>query len=568
MAAPKFTSREIDQLNAMAGFFSFIITPVAKMFLNVPHKMISLYTGNQFGKTNTVAYGYVLRIMGRHPIPEKNVSYWRCGCGKKWNWAVYPKSLKCTECGADIERFENSVRTFRFASETLPGQTDGAKGGASSEVKNTQYPAFKKWLPEFLVKKDITARNPAMTLADVNGGPDIIVEYISYNQSTQSTAGTQRLSVWCDEQPPYSFYEEQGPRLLAADGDMVITLTPADRISWMFDEIYERASVYLRSPSIVAKFGMPAREVKRDDNSIAVIQAATDDNPTLKPEVIESLFDKYDDPDVIAIRRYGVFKQVSGRIFKAFSWNTHVINEEKYFPEGIPHEWAHARGIDYHERTPWAMGWMCMSDTDELFIYDEFNPVPDQMVTAEIAEAAAKISRDYRYRLDLVDPLAQKTQSNTGLSVVDDLNRCFQMHKREGICTGAYWQPWDTKSTRGRDQITTRLKNSVAVGKPFCNLVKRNGKTEYLPTIWIFSRCKMFANSFKNWRWEEWSDNTSLTTKEEKNTPMQKWSHFCMVVEGLLKDNRFRASQGMHHGGASRAENEATRYFRRERATA
>jgi hypothetical protein len=167
--------------------------------------------------------------------------------------------------------------------------------GASAEVKNTIYPAFKEWLPRFLIKRDITARQPAMILKDPNAGRtfgeikwagvDIVVEFVSYAQRVQAAAGVQRLSIWEDEEAPIDFHEEQLPRLLAENGDLHISLTPANRMSWTFDEIFERAGFYLRSEAIVKFYeslGDKTKQVEVVDSQIdvAVVQAATDDNPT------------------------------------------------------------------------------------------------------------------------------------------------------------------------------------------------------------------------------------------------------------------------------------------------
>jgi hypothetical protein len=562
----KLSKQEVEALNDLSALLSYKRTPIINKFLKCRSKLIGIYTGNQFGKTSVASYSYVLRVMGLHPVPEKNVDYpWCEPCGLRWSFATYPRDNKCPKCGATLTVFMNSVRVIRFASETLPGQSANEKTGGL-EVKNTQYPEWKKWAPPSIIKKDITARSPSITVRSLlSGGPDITIEFVSYGQSTQSTAGTQRFSVWEDEEAPLAFHEEQLPRLLAADGDLLITLTAANRNSWNYDEVFERADEYIRSRTICDKFGLPPYEKKSDRVNISVFQAATDDNPTLRPDVIERLFESYDDPDVIAIRRYGIFKQVSGRILKSFDFGVHVINESKYFPTGVPASGTHARLIDYHERTNWAVGWAYLSEDDELFIYDELNPCPEMMVTKDIAEdIGSRSGPERRFTLNLIDPLAQKTQSNTGMSVVDDLNRIFLSMKREGVCTGGFWQPWDTKSTRGRDQLITRLKNSVAVGVPFNNVVTRNGRAEKLPTVWIFSRCKNYSNSFKNWRWEEWS--TASAAKEDKDTPQQKWSHFPMTVEAVLKDLRFRPTRGPSM--RTTAEDRTLRYFTRERATA
>ena len=73
---------------------------------------------------------------------------------------------------------------------------------------------------------------------------------------------------------------------------------------------------------------VPQIEKTDSTHSIGVIQAATDDNPTLAPEVIDEMYENMPDPDgtAVATRRYGIFKQATGRIFKDFSYKLHVID--------------------------------------------------------------------------------------------------------------------------------------------------------------------------------------------------------------------------------------------------
>jgi len=66
--------------------------------------------------------------------------------------------------------------------------------------------------------------------------------------------------------------------------------------------------------------------------SIVIVMAATDDNPTLETETIDKLFATFGDEEIVDIRRYGLFKQISGRIFKQFDKRTHVISKDKYLP--------------------------------------------------------------------------------------------------------------------------------------------------------------------------------------------------------------------------------------------
>ena len=211
-----------------------------------------------------------------------------------------------------------------------------------------------------------------------------------------------------------------------------------------------------------------------------------------------------------------------------------------------PHIWVHARGIDYHEHVDWHVGFMALSPQDEAFIYDEVVMSPERNVTSQIAQVIASKSKDYKYLLSKIDPLAMKTQSNTGLSTVDDLNRLFAEFKKDGIGTGGWWTSWDTKSTRGREEIRKRLKNSRLCGVPFNNRQVVMGREIHLPTLWILPNCRIAIEYFKNWRLEEWTDRTKLETKEMKETPMQRYSHLPMVIEALMKEDSFRPKRGEH----------------------
>ncbi len=523
------------------------------------------YGGLKTHNTDSVAMSYVLRVLGYHPQVKKNVVYFECDEGHCWHPHKAIKWERCPTCGHALSLHERNSRTFRFASEKLPGQNKNTSDdGKSAEVKNTVYPAFKRRLPPSLLKSDITARNTDMIIRDPYGGDDIIVEYVSYNMSTQSVAGQQRMSTWEDEAPPQDFHEEQPPRLLAEDGDLVLTYTPVDRASWLFDDLYDKASVYYRTQAIVdfmkSQYNQTVHRVEHRQNGegVAVIQAATDDNPTLKSSVIEELCSKYGDADTIAIRRYGIFRQLSGRIFKGFDYSTHVIRAEEYFPTGIPHEWVHARGIDYHPQTDWHCGMASLSPDNEMFIWGELLMSPERYTTIEIAHELALRSKDYKFRLNLIDPLAEATRKDT-VTVLTDLNNAFSRLKKDGVGVGGYWSTWDTKGERGREQLIERIKNSTLCKRPGNNKIMRNGVQVCLPTIWILDSCKATAHYMKNWRWEEWADSRSASLKDKKNTPEQKWSHLNMVWEAVLKEEAWRPPRLLYSQESGR--NYGANYF-------
>lgn len=523
------TNEETSAFDPWAGFLSFKHTWIFKQFINRPEKIVALYTGNQTMKTASVAYQYVMRILGTHPVEEKNMRPWK------------------------------EHRIYRFASENLPTEK-----GENGEIKNTQYPEFKKWLPANLIIHDITIRSPKLVIKDPQGGKNIIVEFVSFSQDVQAQAGVQRASVWIDEACTKDFFEEQVPRLFTSGGDIIMTLTPALNFKgWEYEDIYERARTIIRTKSVRDRMKLrydetlPSVQTTESKDDICVISAATDDNPVYKTLVsdinarlgtdytVETYLDEQyamiADEDIVDVRRFGLFKQVSGRIHKNFDTRIHCIDINRYFIDGqLPSEWRYARLIDYHPVVPWACMWVALSPHNECFVWNDWNPNPGKNVIYDIALQLAILSRKYKYDLDLIDPLAGQKQTNTNLSPIDDMNRIFHELRREDIGTGAYWRPWDTKSQRGREEVKTRLSNSLKAGVPFNNKIERYGKTEYLPTLWISNQCRSTILSMKNWRTEMWVDQARKTEKEEKETPIQRWSHFNMCLEAVFKDPGFR----------------------------
>jgi hypothetical protein len=477
--------------------------PHFRRLIGLPYNIVFLLCGNQGGKTASVALEYVLRVMGVHPIAEKN---------------KLSKNIRCL-------------------SSSLPESVD------PNEQDNTQYLELKRFLPYESILKDITARSKTLTVSSTTHGKSYF-EFMSTKQELQDTGKVQRCSLWADEEPPRPFWEESRMRLLARGGDTRLSLTPVNGLSWTYDELYERAHYKWCSDTIVRELGYPKEQFfDVPSKTIAVIHIATDDNPTLTQEAIDIIMEDIDDSDVLALRRYGVFRQVTGRVHKAYNPQIHFISMDRYFPSGIPYEWTHARGIDYHEsRIPWSVLWLGISPHNEWFIWQEFHPAIDgakAMTTHEIARHVVRNSGDFYYTVNLIDPLANKKQSNTGFSVTEDLNRIFdELRQDEGLGTSTYWEGWDTKDTKGRDQIRMRLKNAAAVGKPFNNTIVKHGQRQKLPTLWICNTCPETNKSMQRWSFDEWATVQSRSVNEPKDKPQQKWSHDCMVIECLAKDIR------------------------------
>ena len=585
-------------LNEFENLFSYAQTSISHAFFYLPHKIIALFCGNQALKTALMNYQLVMRIYGIHPVPKKNVMYFECekrtlddiaphgyykvfdgmtgdykGWEKgTWNKMHVPSDGICPYCQSKIRIHKRKSHVFRLASEISPSDRNsfGAGGNKTiAEVRSTMYPEFKKWLPDYLISRDkygkhmdISTRTSTTILNNPNTGrtfagllyegQNIVIEYVSYTQSVQSSAGKQRLGVFCDEESPEDFWEEQYPgRLVAEDGDIMIGVTPAIHISWTFDLLHEKAKVVFASDAYVefAKKNIrkSIKNFEYNDSTIdiAVIKAATDDNPTLSREAVEDMYSDISDPETLATRRYGIHRQSTGRIFKDFSFDIQVIHQQEFFNgngwEPFFDKCNIARTYDYHTHKPHAIVWASLSQQNELFIWNEFAPKTDsKWVTEAICDEIAKMSKSFRYKVNLIDPLANAINSNTGKTTIQEMNEHFKdLRKKNEGCMGGVWEPFNTKGDVGRNAIKQRLAGSLKVGKPFNNTVVQDGIKIQIPTIWIFDHCHEVARSLKHWRLEE-QKNTRHGSRDEKTLkPAQKFSHFCTAIEGLLKDTRF-----------------------------
>jgi hypothetical protein len=565
------TNRQKSELNSFGNLFSYKHTMHSRAFLSADYDIVFVSKGNQAGGTAVIAYGYVLRVLGWHPIPRKNMVYYECPVAIKYTngqkedvdvdgwpeglyWSPkqyhqYMKDKPCPCCGGEITKHERKHKIYRFGSQNVPETKNNPKGmdanDASGEIRNTQYPEFMHWLPKFLIKKDITHRERVTYLHDIYGGSDILIEYVGYNQQTQALAGHKRTGVWLDELAPERFYDEQLPRLMYEDGDINISYTPTvdNAISYYFDRVYDRAKVYYKSPSMreyylkKQKIDYPEIEFTDSKESIAVIQMSTYDNPMMGKDQINKKVSAYgdEDPTLIDMRLYGIFAAVTGKIYKQFVPRVHIIKEDEYFPNGLPDGWTFFRSEDYHQSSDLAVVWVALSPQNEMFVWDELTIDPEQNTTLVVCEAiVAKSGSKKKYAMNLVDPLAAIKQSNTARSVIQDMNSYFKEFKKEGLCTGGVWESANTRSTasktvhniRGREQLRLRLFNSSLCKVPFNNLHEDKGLMKRLPTMWVLNNCTQVGRSLKSWRIENGKET-------------EAWSHFCTALEFLLKDIRF-----------------------------
>lgn len=377
---------------------SYKHTWIGKQFLRCCKDVLALFFGNQAGKGALAIINYILRIHGCHPVPKKNILYYKCETAVKFEEKqdedgeeieqeghyyspkqitdmgfgvdpythLYSDKYLCKKCEEEGRGKVNIVphirqgphRIIRFASQNMPGSEKSTTGAASKnssrddstgtgETKNTQYIELMKWMPAHLFRdKKISLRDPTLRIIDpFPTGLDIIIEFVSFGQMIQSGAGVQRISTWIDELAAKEFFDEQIPRMLAVDGaDIILTYTVTKEVGYLFDLIWNRARYIYRSKSIrkhyLEKDGLTLLAEEETDSmfkNIAMFHASTYDNPTLNKnrvkEMMMLLHGDCDNEDVMEMRLFCKFKEISSFIFSMFENRIHVVDPCEYFTD-------------------------------------------------------------------------------------------------------------------------------------------------------------------------------------------------------------------------------------------
>jgi hypothetical protein len=253
-------------------------------------------------------------------------------------------------------------------------------------------------------------------------------------------------------------------------------------------------------------------------------------------DAIDNLFYDVDDDDDLALRRYGVFRQVSGRIYKVFEEKIHKIPFDKVFSvENFKNYW-HYRILDYHPSKPWYVTWVAVTPKHEWFVWNEMIQYHDKKTIQELRDDIkdeSLLDEDDEFnRCTLIDPLSKVSKIKSSRSVFDEL-RMGELGLRR--CRTA-----DTKDTKdskpSRSQIKSRLKNSVTCQVPgnnfFPNLPPDEIYGHYKPTLWFLDNCTGHIEHFRSWRFVDFKQAHVKATRTIKRES-EKYSDFCRNIEFL-----------------------------------
>ena len=288
----------------------FIWHPVALKYHRSEAQTRLIIKGNQGGGTATAMMDAVLRVLGVHPVKKRNIL----------------------------------DKPIRMVSKVVPKDHD--------DEENQQFVEFRRLIPPEMWTKKLTARSKVGKIRRLVGG-EAQVEFMASTQDLDAFMSVQRAAYYQDEEIERVKWDENMMRLSRASsegrgGDVTLSMTPVKGLDWSYDSLWKRATTIYRSKRIQRKFGLPAVEEQSNKNDIEIFSWSTYDNPVMTEDGIKNITRGIDDEDELAMRIYGVFRQVSGRIYKVFDSKYHVLPFDKVFDDATFRNYWHYRIIDFH----------------------------------------------------------------------------------------------------------------------------------------------------------------------------------------------------------------------------
>lgn len=228
-------------------------------------------------------------------------------------------------------------------------------------------------------------------------------EFLSYEMDLEKFAGTSRHFIHFDEEPPKSIYNECGARVIDTDGDMWISETPVEGMTWVYEDLYE-----------------PWQNGDKPASELFVVEVDMAENPYLSEAAITRFLSGLED-DERAAREHGHFVQMSGFVFKSFKPETHVIDPVAP-KELLQKGWEIYNSIDHGWNNPTAVLWHAVSPQDQVITFGEH--YVSEMTIEEHAKVIHAKEAEWgltgKLHLRTGDPAMEQHSGITGTSIKEE----------------------------------------------------------------------------------------------------------------------------------------------------
>jgi phage terminase large subunit-like protein len=132
-----------------------------------------------------------------------------------------------------------------------------------------------------------------------------VMMFRTYDQRQAKHQGTNPDIIWDDEEPPKSVWDEQKMRIVDKGGLILLSMTPVNGMTYIYDEIV----------------------ANQDVKNVKFEYFASKENEYINQEVLESVLSNYDVKQALT-RSEGVFQELkSGIVYYAFDSKQNIIGE-------------------------------------------------------------------------------------------------------------------------------------------------------------------------------------------------------------------------------------------------
>jgi phage terminase large subunit-like protein len=345
-------------------------------------------------------------------------------------------------------------------------------------------PEIARWVPPSLLIDGSWDKSYSRQLRQLTLSNGSTLEFLSYDQDLDKHAGTSRHIIWFDEEPPKDIFNENMARLIDVGGSYVLTMTPVEGMTWVFDDIYMKA--------------------KNGDPFIDVFEAAMDMNIHINVTEIEAYLGGMTKEEKDA-RRQGKFVQLGGLVYGGKYFTEKNILPSLYSSgswASVRDNWKIFTGMDHGFRNPTCWLWGAYDKNGRIIIFDEYyrSDLVAGAHAEQIHERNRLLSVEPEYNVG--DPSIRNTDPITGTSVLLE----YQEH-------GLTINLANNDVSAGINRVARMFENSLLMVTENCEKL-----------IWELNR----------YRWAKWSNRRTDETRNPKDEPVKKDDHACDALRYMV----------------------------------
>jgi phage terminase large subunit-like protein len=352
------------------------------------------------------------------------------------------------------------------------------------QQKETTQKKLLAMIPEHRIVDKTYLRKDVLTEIKLDNGSKI--NFKSYEQGREKFQGTGKRLIWFDEEPPKDIFDEAMARMEAGIPlDFILTMTPINGMTWVYDEIY----------------------LNTDNPNYYVSTASWDDNPWLTQDQVSVITSVYD-AESLQVRKYGKFLKRVGLVCSWFDRSVHL--KDVIYPQS---NWNIYKVIDFGwSSSKTCVLWIGVDSTDQIYIFDGI--YSNEMGDDELASIMKK--KEAEMGIKTVKTIADNTPDRINTLKLNGIHNIVPIEKMSG-------------SNQSWDEFRTEQMNKVGKIEPITKKSRLHisaALTDY--DVDEQRNYNYFVNEVESLRWKEQKVSGEVKSKSEwdKDRCPIKGAHF------------------------------------------